>query len=465
VAWQDIARQIAPTLAAGLLGPLGGVVAKVAADALFPGDPQAKEKATPERIIQRIAKMTSPEEVARLKQAELDVQKFEADTRIRLAEIEQHGIEGARVMRVAALASGNKTADTLSFIVMASFLLVAAFVLLGCYMAITGRLPVTEENRSVWIGVSGLVGAIVGYFSANAQQVVGFYFGSSAGSAAKTDQLAEATANAFAATANAPRAAAPDQPTPPSARAQGQVGQATISATGRAAEELAERDAVGPNGEEPLVTERTRIRSMTPRPLPTSIGSAAGSTAVNPELANRRWAACVAHVLKHEGGFSEHHADPGGATKRGITRATLQAWRGEEVSVDDVQNLSEQEAREIYRANYWNGVRCDELPPGVDLMVFDACVMSGPKQAAKFLQRAAGMPEEAVDGVVGSRTLGAVQRHAPADLVEAIARQRDAFFDLIVQRKPQLQAFTNGWKSRLRDTRAIANRMARDVAT
>ncbi len=91
-------------------------------------------------------------------------------------------------------------------------------------------------------------------------------------------------------------------------------------------------------------------------------------------------------VLKHEGGFADHPADPGGATMMGITQATLAEWRGRPVTKDEVRALSRVEAGAIYRARYWDAVKGDDLPSGLDLAAFDYAVNSGPARAVRTIQ-------------------------------------------------------------------------------
>ena len=79
----------------------------------------------------------------------------------------------------------------------------------------------------------------------------------------------------------------------------------------------------------------------------------------------------IAYVLASEGGFVNNPADPGGATNLGITIATLRAYRGRAVSVDDVRKLGKDEAGAIYRAHYWDAVKADQLPFAVQLAVLD----------------------------------------------------------------------------------------------
>ena len=84
------------------------------------------------------------------------------------------------------------------------------------------------------------------------------------------------------------------------------------------------------------------------------------------------------YVLASEGGYVNHPRDPGKATNMGITIATLRAWRGRPVTNADVRDLSQEEALQIYKAQYWDTVRADQLPLGLDYLTFDYGVNSGP---------------------------------------------------------------------------------------
>src|ERR1700719_3107773 len=88
--------------------------------------------------------------------------------------------------------------------------------------------------------------------------------------------------------------------------------------------------------------------------------------------------ACLAFTLKEEGGYSDDPADPGGATNMGITLATYRQWADNpNLAPLQVRDLSERTARAIYRSLYWNPLRADALPAGVDLSVFDMGVNAG----------------------------------------------------------------------------------------
>lgn len=171
------------------------------------------------------------------------------------------------------------------------------------------------------------------------------------------------------------------------------------------------------------------------------------------DAASTRFHACVAEVLGHEGGYVYHPRDPGGCTNFGITRATLEAWRRAPVACADVRAMDVAEARAIYRAHYWNAVRGDDLPAGIDLCVFDAAVNSGRRRAAQWLQHVLGV---GADGAIGPVTLGALRRvndrrtlvHRLGDVRLAFLRDLDTWPD-----------FGRGWTNRVRAVRAAALRM------
>ncbi|MDQ0303234.1 glycosyl hydrolase 108 family protein [Ancylobacter polymorphus] len=150
---------------------------------------------------------------------------------------------------------------------------------------------------------------------------------------------------------------------------------------------------------------------------------------------------CADIVLTAEGGFVDHPRDPGGATNFGITIGTLRDWRGEEVTAEDVLNLTKEEAREIYRVRYWNPLNCDALPPGIDLVVYDFGVNAGPVRAAKMLQKLVGAKE---DGAIGAVTLAAVGTRDIADLIRAFSARRLDYYRAL----DTWETFGKGWTNR-----------------
>lgn len=152
--------------------------------------------------------------------------------------------------------------------------------------------------------------------------------------------------------------------------------------------------------------------------------------------------AALGKVLHHEGGFVNHPKDPGGMTNLGVTKRTWEAWTGKPASEAEMRALTPAKVAPLYKARYWDAVRGDDLPAGVDYVVFDAAVNSGPVQAAKWLQRAVGVT---ADGKIGPATLAAVGKPLPEDVVQMFSEQRIAF----LRNLPTWGTFGKGWQRRV----------------
>lgn len=171
-----------------------------------------------------------------------------------------------------------------------------------------------------------------------------------------------------------------------------------------------------------------------------------------PQKDARQFTRCVDLIFRHEGGFVDDPADPGGATNMGITIGTLAAVRGTPVSREDAENLTRDEARQIYRAHYWNALGCDSLPPGIDLVVFDFGVNAGVSRSAKLLQK---LVHVEADGEVGPITVGAARAIDPVHIVNAFSDARmDHYRSLSTWER-----FRNGWTRRTAEVREAALKM------
>lgn len=162
----------------------------------------------------------------------------------------------------------------------------------------------------------------------------------------------------------------------------------------------------------------------------------------------------LSRVLAHEGGWSDHPKDPGKATNHGITQATYDAWRkrGGDAK-QSVLYIGAGEVRAIYRRQYWDLVRGDDLPSGLDYAVFDYAVNSGPGRAVKDLQRVLGVK---VDGALGVNTLNALRTRKTVEVVTALCDRRLAFLRSL----STWGTFGKGWARRVSDVRAAAVAMA-----
>lgn len=170
--------------------------------------------------------------------------------------------------------------------------------------------------------------------------------------------------------------------------------------------------------------------------------------------ANAKFDRCLHEVFLYEGGYVNHPEDRGGPTNFGITLKTLADWRGTEVTELDVARLTRQEARLIYLSRYWNPVRGDDLPPGVDLVVFDSAVHLGVPRAVRMVQRVVGTTP---DGVLGQKTLAAIRAMPAESLIQRICAERLEFLRTL----GNWQTFKNGWQRRLQRLEETALRMAR----
>ena len=145
-------------------------------------------------------------------------------------------------------------------------------------------------------------------------------------------------------------------------------------------------------------------------------------------------------LLKHEGGYSDHAADPGGKTRYGVTEAVARevGYRG------DMRELPLELAQRIYKERYWDAVQAEALPPDVRYIVFDGAVNSGVAQSAKWLQRACGVKD---DGVIGPITIRAASTLHSEGLRRRILAQRLRF----MAKLPNWPAFSRGWANRICD--------------
>lgn len=164
-------------------------------------------------------------------------------------------------------------------------------------------------------------------------------------------------------------------------------------------------------------------------------------------------------VLDKEGGFSDDPHDKGGMTNFGIAFRTYAAFHDiDPASVTEamMRALTREEAIEIYRTNYWNAARCDALPAGIDLCVFDFGVNAGVRTAVRLLQAAVGVTK---DGSIGPITLAAVAACAPETVIRQFAEKRLAYYRSLAD----YDAFGRGWTMRTAAVRDASIRLAADA--
>lgn len=160
----------------------------------------------------------------------------------------------------------------------------------------------------------------------------------------------------------------------------------------------------------------------------------------------------IPFLLKWEGGYSNHKADRGGATMKGITIATYRAYckaKGlPEPTIKRLKGVSMEEWKDILRTLYWDKFRADDInSQSVANICVDWAWMSG-KTAIKNVQRILGVK---ADGVVGPITLAAINSRSPLPLFGMIKERRKEFYAELVESTPSQQVFFNGWMNRLSD--------------
>jgi lysozyme family protein len=139
-------------------------------------------------------------------------------------------------------------------------------------------------------------------------------------------------------------------------------------------------------------------------------------------MARSTFPASLRETLAHEGGYREH---AGGRMNFGVTQTAYEAWVRHPVTEKFMRSLTPDHVRALYKVNFWDAVRGDDLPVGVDLCVFDRAVCDTPHGAAAALQRIVGVE---ADGVVGAETLEGVReyirKHGQPRLVDAYQDSR-----------------------------------------
>jgi lysozyme family protein len=163
-------------------------------------------------------------------------------------------------------------------------------------------------------------------------------------------------------------------------------------------------------------------------------------------MASGNLPACLAITLPHEGGWSDHPKDPGGATMKGITLNTYRRWKPGATKYQ-LSVISHSEVEMIYRDGFWKPVRGDQLPAGVDAAVFDYGVNSGPPRAIKEMQRVLGTT---ADGEIGPATMGKLRVADGKRVIQKLCARRLSF----MQSLKIWNTFKRGWARRVADVEA-----------
>jgi lysozyme family protein len=171
-----------------------------------------------------------------------------------------------------------------------------------------------------------------------------------------------------------------------------------------------------------------------------------------------RFDECLQIILRFEGGFVNDPVDNGGATNKGITQRTYDAFRHDSgLSGRPVKLISGDEISSIYKTRYWFVAKCPLLCSPLDLYTFDAAVQHGPARAVKQLQSALGVT---ADGQWGPKSIDALNEEINAGQVKELAAHLIAtrldFYEHIIENNPSQERFRNGWMNRIEQLRRLA---------
>jgi lysozyme family protein len=163
-------------------------------------------------------------------------------------------------------------------------------------------------------------------------------------------------------------------------------------------------------------------------------------------------------VLVHEGGFVNNPKDPGGMTNLGCTKATWEEYCGKPVDEKTMRGLTVIDVMPLYKSKYWDKVCADDMPMGIDYVVFDAAINSGPGRAAKWLQACVNTY---ADGIIGEKTLQAVRNKDPKELINNYCAYRLAYLKML----QNWETFGKGWERRVKEVNQKGLELSQKVLT
>ena len=164
------------------------------------------------------------------------------------------------------------------------------------------------------------------------------------------------------------------------------------------------------------------------------------------------WDNAFKMMLASEGGYVHHPSDPGGRTNLGVTQRVWEEWVGRESNEKEMRSLTSEMVEPLYKRKFWDACKCDELPSGIDYLVFDFAVNAGVGRSAKILQAAVGVTP---DGGIGPITVAAVNAIPEAELIEKFSQAKEDFYRSL----NTFETFGKGWLNRVAAVKVKATTM------
>ena len=151
-------------------------------------------------------------------------------------------------------------------------------------------------------------------------------------------------------------------------------------------------------------------------------------------------------ILRWEGGYINDQADLGKQTNKGVTLSTYRSVFGKNKTVSDLKKITDEQWEFIFKKFYWDKWKADDIKDqNVANILVDWLWCSG-SYGIKIPQRVLGV---SVDGIVGSKTIAAINARDGRELFDTIKHERKDFIERICQTRPQNRKFKNGWMNRI----------------
>ena len=157
----------------------------------------------------------------------------------------------------------------------------------------------------------------------------------------------------------------------------------------------------------------------------------------------------VPRLKQWEGGYGNHPNDSGGPTMCGVTIATFRQFYGQDKTVADLQKMTNEQWRRIMKGGFWDKCWGDQIKSQAVAEIFvDWCINSGPG----MIKKVQAILNVAQDGIVGPKTVAAINAARPKLLHFKIKSARAAWFETLVVNNPgKNMCMYDGWMARLGD--------------
>ena len=167
------------------------------------------------------------------------------------------------------------------------------------------------------------------------------------------------------------------------------------------------------------------------------------------------WGTFFNMLIAHEGGFTDDIHDSGnkkgdghgnqGSTMLGVTAYNWAKYTGKPAPIDVMKILTVDDVMPLYKSNYWDAIKADDLPSGVDVSCADLCVNAGPRRASKILQKVIGAK---ADGKIGPKSLAALAAYDPTYILNRYYDERESFYRSL----KDYERYGRGWSRRNKET-------------